>query len=164
MAKPKNNTALLEEYNRHQSPKLKDALLIENGGLVREIIRRKFNYPNHYDDLYQEGLIALSNCIDKYDPKRGTTLSSYAYIAIRNRMINYLAKCGRQDSHDSLSEHLISTASPISYDSFMEILESTPQSMQDQVKTYLTTDRKGMKPKDMKVVSQAKEKFRKELL
>ena len=42
------------------------------------------------DDLEQEGMLGLYNCVGKYRPKRGNLFLTYAAPAVRNAMIDYI--------------------------------------------------------------------------
>lgn len=44
------------------------------------------------DDLIQEGLIALLQTIEKYNPRMGASFKTYAYTRIRGAMLDYLRK------------------------------------------------------------------------
>lgn len=60
-------------------------------GLVYDIARkfaRKVNCP--VEDLVQEGALGLIKAIEKFDPSRGTQLSSYAYWWIAAYINHYL--------------------------------------------------------------------------
>lgn len=49
--------------------------------------------PEHlYDDFAQEANIGLARAAQKYDPKHGTTFSTYAYYWIRQRLFRALKK------------------------------------------------------------------------
>ena len=63
----------------------------EHMGLVYNIARnfaRKFDCP--VEDLVQEGALGLIKAIEKFDPSRGTQLSSYAYWWIAAYINRYL--------------------------------------------------------------------------
>ncbi|MBO4354436.1 MAG: sigma-70 family RNA polymerase sigma factor [Clostridia bacterium] len=46
--------------------------------------------PSEYDDLVQEGAIALYTSADAYDESRNVTFGLYAKICIKNRLISYI--------------------------------------------------------------------------
>lgn len=83
------NKELLLEYKSAPSLKKKDYIIRHNIPLINDIVNKRYNYPNMKDDLVQEGMIALSNCIDNFDPSKGE-FTSFSYQAINNRMINWL--------------------------------------------------------------------------
>jgi RNA polymerase sigma factor (sigma-70 family) len=48
-----------------------------------------------YDDLFQEGVLALLKAIQQFDPSRGFAFSSYAVPVIRGSMLNALRHANR---------------------------------------------------------------------
>ena len=67
----------------------------ENLGLVRAVLSRCVSSPGStgiysYDDLFQIGCIALCEAVIEYQPGRAV-FSTYAFVAIRNRIYNALA-------------------------------------------------------------------------
>ena len=68
----------------------KEELILSNSRLVLLVIKNYINMENDIDDLIQEGLIALANAIDKFDISNGTNFSTYATVAIKSRITNYL--------------------------------------------------------------------------
>ena len=63
-----------------------DALMRQHEGLVHFILRRRVRGDVPYEDLLQEGRIALWQAILHFDPRRGVTFSTYAGAAIQNQM------------------------------------------------------------------------------
>ncbi len=45
-----------------------------------------------FDDLFNEGIIALMTCIDRYDPDRGASFDTYSYMAVRGAILKHLRK------------------------------------------------------------------------
>ena len=63
-----------------------DALMHQHEGLVHHILRRQGSGAATYDDVLQEGRIALWQAILYFDPQRGVAFSTYAGAAIRYRI------------------------------------------------------------------------------
>lgn len=59
-----------------------NTLLAQHEGLVRWVVSRQERHGLGYDDALQAGRIGLWHAILGYDPRRGTTFSTYAYKAI----------------------------------------------------------------------------------
>ncbi|MDD6879385.1 MAG: sigma-70 family RNA polymerase sigma factor [bacterium] len=58
--------------------------------LVYSIIR-KFSYnTNDYEDLFQEGMIALQKAMKNYKEGYNTDFSSYAYLYIKGEILKYI--------------------------------------------------------------------------
>lgn len=77
--------------------KEREKLVKENTRLVHFICWELYcKYKNYkvieYDDLYQEGLIALFKVSKPFDSKKGSKFSNYAYYYIRGRMKRYIAR------------------------------------------------------------------------
>jgi len=73
----------------------KDEIVKEYLPLVAKLARElKSNLPNNVeiDDLIQEGVIALIQSVDRYDPRYGATFKTYVYTRIKGAMIDYLRK------------------------------------------------------------------------
>jgi RNA polymerase sporulation-specific sigma factor len=68
-----------------------EEILIENDGLIWNVIKSINKFGAEPSDLYQVGSIGLLKAIRKHDPKKGK-LSTIATIAIRNQILNYLKK------------------------------------------------------------------------
>jgi len=58
----------------------------QHEGLVHFILRRRVRGDVPYEDLLQEGRIALWQAILHFEPRRGVTFSTYAGAAIQNQM------------------------------------------------------------------------------
>jgi RNA polymerase sigma factor (sigma-70 family) len=58
----------------------------EHDGLVHAFIRRQGGGAISYEEALQAGRIGLWRAIKGYDPTRGTTFSTYAWVAIRNQI------------------------------------------------------------------------------
>ena len=63
----------------------------QNDGLVHAFIQRQGGGDISYDEALQAGRIGLWRAIQRYDPTRGTTFSTYAWVAICHQ-IHYRAK------------------------------------------------------------------------
>jgi RNA polymerase sigma factor (sigma-70 family) len=64
----------------------------QNLGLVHKLSYRYQRNGISRKDLVQEGTLGLHRAIVKYDPARGTKLSTYAYPWIRSYMSRYVKK------------------------------------------------------------------------
>lgn len=86
-----DNKYLLEQYNSTKDDKFKDEFIKKNIPLVKRIIDRRFKYTNYFDDLLQEGRLALSKAMEKYDPSRGN-ISTLCYYSVMNRLKTFMSK------------------------------------------------------------------------
>ncbi len=73
----------------------KEMVIQEYIPMVTKIARDlKINLPYNVeiDDLIQEGVIALLQAAEKYDPRYGATFKTFAYTRVKGAMIDYLRK------------------------------------------------------------------------
>ena len=84
---------------------MREELIRNNIGFIRKTVNEIYNggYSDiDYDDLIQEGCIALLNAASSYETERGTFLS-YAAPAVRNAILDILraksASCEQQIIH-----------------------------------------------------------------
>ena len=74
---------------------------------IRNIHKMYMNYPQvEFDDLYQEGLIALYQAIENFDNTRGIFFGVYLKVAIANKLKcfcrNYLPHFYQRDDEKTL--------------------------------------------------------------
>jgi RNA polymerase sigma factor (sigma-70 family) len=67
-------------------PECLEALIRKHEGLVRYIVWQAGKGVMEYADLMQEGRIGLWQAIQHYDPGRGRSFASYAWVAIEWRL------------------------------------------------------------------------------
>lgn len=67
-----------------------NTLLAQHERLVRLVVSRQERHGLEYDEALQAGRIGLWHAILGYDPRRGTTFSTYAYIAIMHYVWAYV--------------------------------------------------------------------------
>ena len=72
-------------------PDCLETLLRENDGLIHSVLRREGIAGIEYEELIQEGRIALWQSILHFDPGRGYAFSTYAWAAIRHQVWRCLA-------------------------------------------------------------------------
>ena len=81
-----------------------EALILHHEGLVHFVLQQQFRGGMEYDDLAQEGRIALWKAVLGFDPEHGGAFSSYAGVAIRHQIWNAVARFKRQQRLLSLPE------------------------------------------------------------
>lgn len=70
---------------------LEGTIFEEHQNLIHHVIRKHFYYllkTNYYEDAFQEGSIALLECIRSFDPEKGFKISSFAYVSIYRAIYN----------------------------------------------------------------------------
>ncbi|PLS81118.1 hypothetical protein CYG49_03255 [Candidatus Saccharibacteria bacterium] len=78
---PSEPQAQIEEY---------EILWQRYGKLIEHIARGISAPPQLYEDLVQEGMIALWKTAPKFDPAKGQSLTAFVYPRIRGAMLDYL--------------------------------------------------------------------------
>lgn len=58
--------------------------------LVYSIVRNNCYDPNDFEDLYQEGMIALQKASKNYNPDMGSDFSTYAWFYIKGEVLKYI--------------------------------------------------------------------------
>ncbi|NJL01818.1 MAG: RNA polymerase sigma factor SigF [Spirulinaceae cyanobacterium RM2_2_10] len=83
--------ALMRDYQRSPSARLRNQIVQLNIGLVRkEAHHWTSQCSESYDDLLQVGCIGLIRAIDRFDAARGHAFSSFAIPYIRGEIQHYL--------------------------------------------------------------------------
>lgn len=67
--------------------KIRTRIVNANNGLIYKVSSKIGMINKDDEELYSEGLLALLNATDRYDPWRGHRFSTYAYHAIRNQLV-----------------------------------------------------------------------------
>jgi len=92
---------LKEEKNlwmrcRAGSFEAREKLIISYRPLVFWLAGKTKFFPSMRQDVVQEGMLALINAVDRFDPERDLRFSTYAYHRIRGQMINLLERSERR--------------------------------------------------------------------
>lgn len=90
-----SNAALLEEYGMSRSEALRNEIVLKNLGLVRACalsLRNTFIKYGDVDDVVNEGVIALMEAIDSFDPAKGAKFETYASLKVRGAIIDYVRR------------------------------------------------------------------------
>jgi RNA polymerase sigma factor (sigma-70 family) len=81
-----------------------EALMLHHEGLVHFVLQRQFRSGMAYDDLAQEGRVALWRAVLAFDPQYGAAFSTFAVQFIKYRMWQAIARFKRQQRLLSLPE------------------------------------------------------------
>lgn len=90
-----SNAALLEEYGMSHSEALRNEIVLKNLGLVRSCalsLRNTYIKYGDVDDVVNEGVIALMDAIESFDPTKGAKFETYASLKIRGAIIDYVRR------------------------------------------------------------------------
>jgi RNA polymerase sigma factor (sigma-70 family) len=81
-----------------------EALIRRHEGLVHVVLRRQARGGEAYEDLLQEGRIALWRAVLRFDSQRGVTFSTYAGVAIKRRIWDAVARANRPQGKQTIPE------------------------------------------------------------
>lgn len=82
---------LLVAYQQNPSVALRNKLVRLNTGLVRKVAYRMAQQCSEaFEDLEQIGYIGLIQAIERFDPTKGNTFSTFAVPYIRGEILHYL--------------------------------------------------------------------------
>ena len=74
------------------SEEAREKLILANRPMVYWLAKKLKVPYDTYQDLIQEGMLALISAVDSFDPERSVRFSTFAYYKIRGRMINFLQR------------------------------------------------------------------------
>lgn len=87
-----NDEKLLEslhEYREYNNQNEKEALLMAFNNFVRHIANEYLKSGLDFNDLMQEGNIAVIKALDTFNPKKGAKLSTYVYSCVKWSLKTY---------------------------------------------------------------------------
>lgn len=127
--------------------KERDRIFEENYGLIHKVLNDNSGFFAHpgiltRDDLSQIGAIGLLNAIETYSPEKKCRFSTYAYVLIRNAIINELTKetrhHGKDDYDDdyllSLYQYENAPQAPGTYNDLLQLIEEAKENAADGVR------------------------------
>jgi RNA polymerase sigma-B factor len=82
--------ALFRAHACGPSRRTRDALVRRYLPMARRLTARYVSAPEQWDDLFQVACMALVHAIDRYDPDRRTSFSSFAYPTIQGELLHEL--------------------------------------------------------------------------
>jgi len=72
--------------------KAREEVIISYRPMVFWLANKLHVSPDSYQDLIQEGMVALIEAVDRYDSTRGVKFITYAYYRVKGHMINFLER------------------------------------------------------------------------
>lgn len=84
---------LLDVYKKQGGRELRDSLIVQYLPLVRSAAVQLRNMAGtllEQEDLVSQGVLALMDCLERYDPSKGAKFETYAFLRIRGSMIDYI--------------------------------------------------------------------------
>ena len=77
---------MLKEYQQTGSPELREKLIIKYSNLVRSAAVQMRGMASGYaqeEDLVNQGMLALMDCLERYDDSKGARFETFAFLRIR---------------------------------------------------------------------------------
>lgn len=87
--------SLLEQYQKTGAQDLRNDLTMSCLYIVRSAaaqLRGIATGSAQEEDLINQGVLALMDCMDRYDNTKGAKFETYAYIRVRGALIDYIRK------------------------------------------------------------------------
>lgn len=95
MADGYNSSEQVALYQQNKDIALRNEIVLKNMGLVRTVamsMRNMYIKFGDVDDIVNEGVIALMNAIEEYDPQKGAKFETFASLKIKGAVIDYIRK------------------------------------------------------------------------
>lgn len=90
-----NNAEQIALYQQNGDIALRNEIVLKNMGLVRSCAMAMRNMYIKYgeaDDVINEGVLALMDAIESFDPAKGAKFETYASLKIRGAVIDYIRR------------------------------------------------------------------------
>lgn len=84
---------MLKEYQQTGSPELREKLIIKYSNLVRSAAVQMRGMASGYaqeEDLVNQGMLALMDCLERYDDSKGARFETFAFLRIRGSLIDFV--------------------------------------------------------------------------
>lgn len=82
-------------YQQNKDIALRNEIVLKSMGLVKTVamsMRNMYIKFGEVDDVVNEGVIALMNAIEEYNPEKGAKFETFASIKIKGAIIDYIRK------------------------------------------------------------------------
>lgn len=90
-----NNTEQVALYQQNREIALRNEIVLNNMKLVRSCalsMRNMYAKYGSVDDVINEGVIALMDAIESFDPENGAKFETYACVKIRGAIIDFIRR------------------------------------------------------------------------
>ncbi len=85
----------LAQYQATQDPALRNQLVMHYSYIAKSVAVQMRGITGTYaqvEDIVNEGILTLMDCLDKYTPEKGMKFENYAYMRVRNANIDFVRK------------------------------------------------------------------------
>ncbi len=88
-------SALLEEYRKTNNIELRNQLVLHYSYIAKTVAMQMRGISSNYaqlEDIVNQGILTLIDCIERFDPAKGVKFESYAFMRIRGAVIDFVRK------------------------------------------------------------------------
>lgn len=92
---PKIDKGIWFLYQRTKSQEIRNKILMKHMNIITTNAKKMYSvYQSRadYEDIVNQGVFALMECIEKYDPDMGIQFDTFASIRVRGSIIDYVRK------------------------------------------------------------------------
>lgn len=86
---------VMQRFKQSGDPELRNQLVLHYAANVTAAIRSMRSILLSRipaEDFFNQGILTLMECIDKYDPDRGASFETFSFRAVRGALLNYLRR------------------------------------------------------------------------
>lgn len=90
-----NPAQILEEYQKTGNLELRNSLVMHYSYIAKAIAAQMRGITSSYaqmEDIVNQGILTLMDCIDKFNPSKGVKFESYAFMRIKCANIDFVRK------------------------------------------------------------------------
>ena len=87
----------------------KEAMARRHWKLVPHTIKQFYQHHYNHDDLMENGIMGLSNALEKFDPEKNTKFSTFACTCIKNEVLAYFKKEKKHIERNQSLNHVLTT-------------------------------------------------------
>jgi len=87
--------SLMQEYKETGSIALRNQLVMHYSYIARTVavqMRGIFTNFAQQEDIVNQGVLTLIDCVERFDPKKGIRFDSYAFMRVRGAVIDFVRK------------------------------------------------------------------------
>jgi RNA polymerase sporulation-specific sigma factor len=89
---PRDEEARLWALAKSGNDEARERLILTYRSLVFWLAKKFHVSRASFPDMIQEGMLALIDAVDRFEPERGFRFATFAYYRIRGKMVNFLQR------------------------------------------------------------------------
>ena len=87
--------ALLLEYKKTKDEALRSELILHYSYIASTVAAQMYGLSSNYaqmEDVVNEGILAVIDCLEKFDPDKGASFKAYAFKRVQGAVIDFVRK------------------------------------------------------------------------